>query len=97
MSNSLDPYRFLLCFFLCRCGSGLSGEVLTDIGHQWVGYDISQAMLGSFERMREYIRINLISILIDVAQEREVEGDLALGDIGYGMPFRAGSFDGAIR
>ncbi len=35
--------------------------------------------------------------LIDVAQEREVEGDLVLGDIGYGMPFRAGSFDGAIR
>ncbi|CAF5036094.1 unnamed protein product, partial [Rotaria magnacalcarata] len=28
--------------------------------------------------------------------EREVEGDLVLGDIGYGMPFRAGSFDGAI-
>ncbi|CAF5036493.1 unnamed protein product, partial [Rotaria magnacalcarata] len=27
---------------------------------------------------------------------REVEGDLVLGDIGYGMPFRAGSFDGAI-
>ena len=34
---------------------------------------------------------------IDVAQEREAEGDLVLGDIGYGMPFRAGSFDGAIR
>jgi len=55
----------------------LSGEVLTDLGHQWVGLDISTAML-------------------DVAQEREVEGDLVLGDIGYGMPFRAGSFDGAI-
>jgi len=59
------------------CGSGLSGEVLTDLGHQWIGLDISNAML-------------------DVAQEREVEGDLVLGDIGYGMPFRAGSFDGAI-
>jgi len=59
------------------CGSGLSGEVLTDLGHQWIGLDISQSML-------------------DVAQEREVEGNLVLGDIGYGMPFRAGSFDGAI-
>ncbi|CAF0967604.1 unnamed protein product [Rotaria sordida] len=59
------------------CGSGLSGEVLTELGHQWIGLDISQAML-------------------DVAQERESEGDLILGDIGYGMPFRAGSFDGAI-
>ena len=28
------------------CGSGLSGEVLTDEGHHWVGLDISQAMLG---------------------------------------------------
>ena len=35
--------------------------------------------------------------LSDVAQEREAEGDLVLGDIGYGMPFRAGAFDGAIR
>jgi hypothetical protein len=34
---------------------------------------------------------------LDVAQERETEGGLVLGDIGYGMPFRAGSFDGAIR
>ncbi|CAF4367036.1 unnamed protein product, partial [Rotaria magnacalcarata] len=24
--------------------------------------------------------------MLDVAQEREVEGDLVLGDIGYGMP-----------
>jgi len=28
------------------CGSGLSGEVLTELGHSWVGVDISQAMLG---------------------------------------------------
>lgn len=28
--------------------------------------------------------------------EREVEGDLVLGDMGDGMPFRAGSFDGAV-
>ncbi len=43
-----------------------------------------------------FLFIFIISFL-DVAQEREVEGDLVLGDIGYGMPFRAGSFDGAIR
>lgn len=29
-----------------RCGSGLSGEVLTEAGHHWVGIDISQYMLG---------------------------------------------------
>lgn len=28
------------------CGSGLSGEVLTDLGHIWVGQDISASMLG---------------------------------------------------
>lgn len=42
-------------------------------------------------------QIACMQCCVDVAQEREVEGDLVLGDIGYGMPFRAGSFDGAIR
>lgn len=32
----------------------------------------------------------------EVALEREVEGDLFLADIGQGVPFRAGAFDGAI-
>lgn len=59
------------------CGSGLSGSVLEENGHYWMGIDISQAML-------------------DVAKDREVEGDLLLGDMGEGMPFKAGSFDGAI-
>lgn len=59
------------------CGSGLSGSVLEENGHQWVGIDISTAML-------------------DVAQDREVEGDLLLADMGQGCPFRAGAFDGAI-
>jgi len=35
-------------------------------------------------------------LFLDVALEREVEGDLILGDMGQGMPFRAGSFDGAV-
>jgi len=29
-----------------RCGSGLSGEQLTEEGHYWVGVDISEHMLG---------------------------------------------------
>lgn len=28
------------------CGSGLSGEILDEEGHQWVGVDISPSMLG---------------------------------------------------
>lgn len=59
------------------CGSGLSGEVLTEQGHYWVGYDISEAML-------------------DIAKEREVEGDLLELDAGMGVPFRPGTFDGCI-
>lgn len=27
------------------CGSGLSGEVLSEHGHQWIGFDISEYML----------------------------------------------------
>nr|CAG4642722.1 EOG090X0BBW [Evadne anonyx] len=59
------------------CGSGLSGEFLSEQGHTWVGVDISDAML-------------------NVAKEKEVEGDVALVDLGQGLPFRAGAFDGAI-
>lgn len=59
------------------CGSGLSGEQLTDSGHLWVGFDISPAML-------------------EVAVEREVEGDVCLHDMGQGLSLRPGTFDGAI-
>uniref|UniRef100_A0A8C7G8I1 18S rRNA (guanine-N(7))-methyltransferase n=1 Tax=Oncorhynchus kisutch TaxID=8019 RepID=A0A8C7G8I1_ONCKI len=63
------------CFLLdVGCGSGLSGDYLSEEGHFWVGVDISTAML-------------------DVALDREVEGDLVLGDMGEGLPFRPGTFD----
>ncbi|CAO3627426.1 unnamed protein product [Cunninghamella echinulata] len=59
------------------CGSGLSGEILEEEGHTWVGMDISPSML-------------------EVALEREVEGDLFLHDAGQGVCYRPGTFDGAI-
>ncbi|XP_057537016.1 18S rRNA (guanine-N(7))-methyltransferase RID2-like isoform X1 [Amaranthus tricolor] len=59
------------------CGSGLSGETLSENGHNWIGLDISQAML-------------------DVALEREAEGDLLLADMGQGLGLRPGVIDGAI-
>ncbi|WRX33527.1 Methyltransferase type 11 - like 10 [Theobroma cacao] len=59
------------------CGSGLSGETITENGHQWIGLDISQSML-------------------NVALEKEVEGDLLLGDMGQGLGLRPGVIDGAI-
>lgn len=42
------------------CGSGLSGSVLEEQGHIWVGIDISQAMLGKFSN---YIK-NLCAIKV---------------------------------
>lgn len=60
------------------CGSGLSGEVLDELGHYWLGCDISNSML-------------------NVANEKEIEtGDLVQSDIGQGLPFQPGSFDGVI-
>ncbi|EXC27885.1 putative methyltransferase [Morus notabilis] len=59
------------------CGSGLSGETLSENGHEWIGLDISASML-------------------NVALEREVEGDLLLGDMGQGLGLRPGVIDGAI-
>ncbi|XP_065831227.1 probable 18S rRNA (guanine-N(7))-methyltransferase [Oscarella lobularis] len=59
------------------CGSGLSGEALTEEGHYWAGIDISESML-------------------NIAVEREVEGDLFLSDMGNGMFFKPGTFDGVI-
>ncbi|KAK0262215.1 hypothetical protein B0A54_05162 [Friedmanniomyces endolithicus] len=65
------------------CGSGLSGEILSNVEpeeggpHTWVGMDISSSMLAQ-------------------ALERDVEGDMLLADIGQGVPFRPGSFDAAI-
>ncbi|OIW19409.1 hypothetical protein TanjilG_09429 [Lupinus angustifolius] len=59
------------------CGSGLSGETLSEDGHHWIGLDISPSML-------------------NVALEREVEGDLLLADMGQGLGVRPGVIDGAI-
>ena len=65
------------------CGSGLSGEILSDVPeeeggpHAWFGMDISSSMLAE-------------------ALDRDVEGDMLLADMGQGIPFRAVTFDAAI-
>jgi len=59
------------------CGSGLSGDIISESGNVWVGLDVSNSML-------------------DIAKERAVEGDLILHDMGQGLPFRPGMFDGAM-
>ena len=59
------------------CGSGLSGEVISDNGHYWWGVDIIPSML-------------------DVALQRDSEGELMQGDMGQGFNFTPGFFDAAI-
>lgn len=36
---------FIVFGIFVGCGSGLSGETLSEHGHQWIGLDISQSML----------------------------------------------------
>lgn len=85
------------------CGSGLSGDVIEEHGHMWVGVDISPSMLGSCYLTAQFRAFcNLLATrhttTTDVAAERGVDdGDVCQSDMGHGLPFRAGSFDGAIR
>lgn len=37
---------FCASFYYKGCGSGLSGETISENGHHWIGLDISEAMLG---------------------------------------------------
>lgn len=48
-----------------------------------------------------WIEVSVVNIptiyFTDVAVEREVEGDLFLHDVGQGLCFKPGTFDGCIR
>ena len=44
----------------------------------------------------QWVGVDISRDMLDVAQERGVEGDLVHQDMGLGMPFREGVFDGAI-
>ena len=65
------------------CGSGLSGEILSSIPPSLGGPHI-------------WIGMDISASMLDIALQRDVEGDLLLSDIGQGVPFRAGTFDAAI-
>ncbi|ERS99647.1 hypothetical protein HMPREF1624_03007 [Sporothrix schenckii ATCC 58251] len=43
-----------------------------------------------------WVGMDVSPSMLDVALQRDVEGDLLLADMGQGVPFRAGSFDAAI-
>lgn len=65
------------------CGSGLSGEMLSAVDPEDGG-------------PHTWIGMDLSPSMLDVALQRDVEGDLMLADMGQGVPFRAGAFDAAI-
>lgn len=48
------------------------------------------------EAGHQWIGVDISQSMLNVAIDREVEGDLVMGDMGHGMPFKAGTFDGAI-
>ncbi|KAM3476799.1 hypothetical protein MY5147_003016 [Beauveria neobassiana] len=60
------------------CGSGLSGEILSAVAPEDGG-------------PHTWIGMDLSPSMLDVALQRDVEGDLMLADIGQGVPFRAGA------
>ncbi|EUC62130.1 williams-beuren syndrome critical region protein [Rhizoctonia solani AG-3 Rhs1AP] len=64
---------------------------LLDIG---CGSGLSGEILD--EHGYNWVGVDISPSMLEVALEREVEGDLFLQDIGQGFGFRPGSFDGAI-
>jgi len=64
---------------------------LLDIG---CGSGLSGEILD--EERHIWAGVDIAPSMLEVALEREVEGDLFLQDIGQGFGFRPGSFDGAI-
>ncbi|WEW60351.1 18S rRNA (guanine1575-N7)-methyltransferase [Emydomyces testavorans] len=65
------------------CGSGLSGEILSSIPTSQGG-------------PHTWVGMDISPSMLDIALQREVDGDLFLADMGQGVPFRAGTFDAAI-
>ncbi|KAI1800395.1 S-adenosyl-L-methionine-dependent methyltransferase [Daldinia bambusicola] len=65
------------------CGSGLSGEILSSVPPEEGGPHV-------------WVGMDVSASMLDVALQRDVEGDLLLADIGQGVPFRAGTFDAAV-
>lgn len=65
------------------CGSGLSGEILSSVEPADGG-------------PHTWVGMDVSPSMLDIALQRDVEGDLMLADIGQGVPFRPGTFDAAI-
>ncbi|XP_015788341.1 probable 18S rRNA (guanine-N(7))-methyltransferase [Tetranychus urticae] len=70
---------------------GIKAHIL-DLG---CGSGLSAAAIE--EAGHSWVGVDISPSMLDVAKERDLEkGDLILGDLGQGLPFRPGTFDGAI-
>ncbi|KAI6246169.1 18S rRNA methyltransferase [Erysiphe necator] len=68
-------------------------SLILDIG---CGSGLSGEILSSNPEPHMWIGMDISPSMLDIALQRDVEGDLMLMDFGQGVPFRAGSFDAAI-
>lgn len=66
-------------------------RMLLDIG---CGSGLSGELLSHHDH--NWVGMDISPFMLKVALERRVEGDLFLADMGCGVPFRPGVFDGAI-
>ncbi|RKF72973.1 18S rRNA -methyltransferase [Golovinomyces cichoracearum] len=68
-------------------------SLILDIG---CGSGLSGEILSSIPEPHMWIGMDISPSMLEIALQRDAEGDLMLADIGQGIPFRAGSFDAAI-
>ncbi|CAB9496197.1 Probable 18S rRNA (guanine-N(7))-methyltransferase [Seminavis robusta] len=89
------------------CGSGLSGQILEENGHVWLGCDVSRDMLtvaNNTAKQQSQQPPKEESMQQDDSDDEEEEeeeegastGDLMHHDMGTGLPFRPATFDACI-
>lgn len=86
------------------CGSGISSQVISQAGHNWIGMDISEAMVRVAKEDLEASESNEMEQDDDSEEEEYSDdeerephlSDLLVHDMGNGVCFRPGTFDGCI-
>lgn len=90
------------------CGSGISSQVISQAGHNWIGMDISESMIRvakedldaaceSKDMEQDDEEENDSDYDEEEEDEREPHlSDLLVHDMGNGVCFRPGTFDGCI-
>ncbi|EPB72070.1 hypothetical protein ANCCEY_08821 [Ancylostoma ceylanicum] len=70
------------------CGTGISGGVLANSGHCWVGLDLGKPLSRTVNRVFTPSRLELAS---EDEEDRDNMGDFVWTDMGTGVPFRPGT------